>query len=164
MKVYLDRQGQRMGPYSVDEINQFLVTGQVLITDMAWHGGLDEWVPLDQVPGVQNVALPPSTPHPLWNSPSSAPPTAQAHVQMVAPVQVVQVVASKSRTAYVLLGLFLGGLGIHNFYAGYAGRGVAQLLITLFGGWMCFPWIAVMVWVLVEVCSVTQDAQGNQFS
>jgi TM2 domain-containing membrane protein YozV len=76
----------------------------------------------------------------------------------------VQVVASKSRTAYVLLGLFLGGLGIHNFYAGYAGRGIAQLLITLFGGWMCFPWIAVMVWVLVEVCSVTHDAQGNQFS
>ena len=80
------------------------------------------------------------------------------------PFQVVQVVASKSRTAYVLLGLFLGGLGIHNFYAGYAGRGVAQLLITLFGGWMCFPWIAVMVWVLIEVCSVTHDAQGNQFS
>ena len=86
-------------------------------------------------------------------------------VQVVAPVQVVQVVASKSRTAYVLLGLFLGGLGIHNFYAGYTGRGVAQLLITLFVGWcMCFPWIAVMVWVLVEVCSVTHDAQGNQFS
>ena len=79
MKVYLDRQGQRMGPYSVDEINQFLGTGQVLITDMAWHGGLDEWVPLDQVPGVQNVAPQPSNPHPLWNSPSGAPPTAQAH-------------------------------------------------------------------------------------
>ena len=86
-------------------------------------------------------------------------------VQVVAPVQVVQMVTSKSRTAYVLLGLFLGGLGIHNFYAGYTGRGVAQLLITLFvGWWMCFPWIAVMVWVLVEVCSVTHDAQGNQFS
>ena len=86
-------------------------------------------------------------------------------VQVVAPVQVVQVVASKSRTAYVLLGLFLGSLGIHNFYAGYAGRGVAQLLITLFSPLMCFfPLIAVMIWILVEVCSVTHDAQGNQFS
>ena len=85
-------------------------------------------------------------------------------VQVVAPAQVVQVVVSKSRTAYVLLGLFLGGLGVHNFYAGYAGRGIAQLLICLFGGWMCFPWIAVMVWVLVEICTVTHDAQGNQFS
>ena len=85
-------------------------------------------------------------------------------VQVVAPVQVVQVVTSKSRTAYVLLGLFLGSLGIHNFYAGYTGRGVAQLLITLFGVWFCIPWVAVMVWVLVEVCSVTHDAQGNQFS
>jgi hypothetical protein len=32
---------------------------------------------------------------------------------------------TKSRVAYVLLGLFLGGLGIHNFYAGYTGKAVA---------------------------------------
>jgi TM2 domain-containing membrane protein YozV/ribosomal protein L40E len=86
-------------------------------------------------------------------------------VQGAAPIQVVQVVANKSRTAYVLLGLFLGGLGIHNFYAGYTGKGVAQLLITLLiGWWMCFPLIGVCIWVLVEICTVTHDAQGNQFS
>lgn len=27
----------------------------------------------------------------------------------------------KSRLAYILMGLFLGGLGVHNFYAGYNG-------------------------------------------
>jgi len=69
-----------MGPYSVDQINEFLGTGQVLITDMAWHGGLDGWVPLDQIPGVQSVAPPPTTPHPLWNSPSGAPTTPQSPV------------------------------------------------------------------------------------
>ena len=40
---------------------------------------------------------------------------------------------AKSKVCAGLLALFLGGLGIHNFYLGYTGRGVAQLLITLIG-------------------------------
>lgn len=70
----------------------------------------------------------------------------------------------KSRVAYILLGLFLGGLGIHNFYAGYAGRGVAQLLITLLIGWLIVPLVAVGIWVIVEVITVTRDAQGVPFN
>ena len=85
-------------------------------------------------------------------------------VQVVAPVQVVQVVTSKSRTAYVLLGLFLGGLGIHNFYAGYVGRGIAQLLITIFLFWLIIPLIAVIIWNIVEICTVSQDAKGVAFT
>lgn len=38
----------------------------------------------------------------------------------------------KSRLAAGLLGIFLGGLGIHNFYLGNTGRGVAQIFVTLF--------------------------------
>lgn len=73
-------------------------------------------------------------------------------------------VVPKSRVGYILLGLFLGGLGIHNFYAGYAGRGIAQLLITLFIGWLIIPLIAVGIWVLIEICTVTADAQGVRFN
>lgn len=72
--------------------------------------------------------------------------------------------SAKSRIGYILLGLFLGGLGIHNFYAGYTGKAVAQLLITLLVGWLVFPLIIVGIWVLVDVCTVTKDAQGNIFS
>lgn len=79
------------------------------------------------------------------------------------PVQQVGVYP-KSRVAYILLGLFLGGLGIHNFYAGYAGRGIAQLLISLFIGWLIIPLIAVGIWVLIEICTVTADAQGVRFN
>ena len=71
---------------------------------------------------------------------------------------------AKPRVAYVLLGIFLGSLGIHNFYAGYAGRGVVQLLITLLTGWLILPLFVVWIWVLVEVCSVTTDASGVRFS
>jgi TM2 domain-containing membrane protein YozV len=72
--------------------------------------------------------------------------------------------AARSRVAYVLLGLFLGGFGIHNFYAGYTGRAIAQLLITLLTFWMIFPLFCVAIWVLVEIISVKKDAQGVAFS
>lgn len=29
------------------------------------------------------------------------------------------------------MGIFLGSLGVHNFYLGYTGKAIAQLLITL---------------------------------
>jgi TM2 domain-containing membrane protein YozV len=71
---------------------------------------------------------------------------------------------AKSRIAYILLGLFLGGLGIHNFYAGYAGKAIAQLLITLFTFWLIFPLIGVWIWVLVEICTINKDAKGYAFT
>lgn len=38
---------------------------------------------------------------------------------------------AKSKMAAGLLGIFLGGLGIHRFYLGYTGIGVLQILVTL---------------------------------
>ncbi len=70
----------------------------------------------------------------------------------------------KSRVIYILLALFLGCLGIHNFYAGYNGRGIAQLLITLLLGWLVFPYVAVVIWNIIEICIVTADSEGKRFS
>jgi TM2 domain-containing membrane protein YozV len=71
---------------------------------------------------------------------------------------------AKSRVVYVLLALFLGFFGIHNFYAGYTGKAVAQLLICLFVGWLILPILALFIWVIVEMISVTHDAKGVQFT
>lgn len=69
--------------------------------------------------------------------------------------------AKKSRVAYIVLAIFLGELGIHNFYAGYAGRGVAQLLITILSFGLLF-WIS-WIWALVELCVITHDGRGVPF-
>ena len=74
------------------------------------------------------------------------------------------VVSASSRMTYVLLGFFLGGFGIHNFYAGYAGRGIAQLFMTLFGFVLIFPLLIVGVWVLIELFTVTTDSKGLRLS
>ena len=72
----------------------------------------------------------------------------------------------KSRLAYILLALFLGTLGVHNFYAGRTGAGVAQLLITLFSfPLMCagigFATIFIpVVWSIVEIVAIDRDGDG----
>ena len=64
----------------------------------------------------------------------------------------------KSRVAYVLLAIFLGEIGVHNFYAGYIGRGIAQLLITILSFGLLF-WVS-WIWAIVELCVVSED--GNR--
>ena len=77
----------------------------------------------------------------------------------------------KSLAAFILLGVFLGLFGIHNFYAGYTGKGIAQLLISLFTlplflfiAGLIVVLIVVFIWVIIEVCTVRQDARGVFFT
>ena len=67
--------------------------------------------------------------------------------------------APKKRLTYILLGLFIGTLGVHNFYIGRTGRGIAQLLITVCSAAMLA--LGVAVWNIVEVCTVKADVHGN---
>jgi len=71
--------------------------------------------------------------------------------------------APKSRVTYVLLGFFLGALGIHNFYAGYTTKAVIQLLTTLLLGIFVFPIYIIWIWVIFEICTIKQDAQAIPF-
>lgn len=50
-----------------------------------------------------------------------------------APQQVIYVQQGKSRAAYIVFALFFGGFGIHDFYAGFAGKGLLKIVISFFG-------------------------------
>ncbi len=71
---------------------------------------------------------------------------------------------AKSKMAAGLLGIFLGALGVHNFYLGYTGRAVAQLLISVLS---CGTLAVVSeVWGLIEgimiLCgNINTDGNGN---
>ena len=62
----------------------------------------------------------------------------------------------KNKIVAGLLGLFLGTLGIHNFYLGYAGKGIAQLLMTIlsFGFLSPVTWL----WSLIESILILTDS------
>lgn len=71
---------------------------------------------------------------------------------------------SKSKMTAGLLGIFLGTFGVHNFYLGYTGKAVAQLLITVLSCGFAAP--VSSVWGLIEgiMCltgSIKVDGHGN---
>lgn len=70
----------------------------------------------------------------------------------------------RTRLIYILLAIFLGGLGIHNFYAGYTKKAIVQLLCVIPGFMLVFPPIIEFIWVLVDICTVTKDADGKTFA
>lgn len=72
----------------------------------------------------------------------------------------------RSRTVFVLLGVFFGLLGIHNFYAGYVLKGVVQFFIGgityavyPFTGTL-IPILLLIVWIILELIFVKKDYDG----
>lgn len=67
---------------------------------------------------------------------------------------------AKSKLAAGLLGIFLGGFGIHRFYLGYVGLGIAQIIVTLvtFGFGAIWGFIE---GILILTGSMDKDAQGR---
>lgn len=71
--------------------------------------------------------------------------------------------AQKDKMAAGLLAILIGGFGIHNFYLGYTGKAVAQLLMTVLSCGLLY--IVSLVWSIVEgvqilTGSISTDANG----
>jgi TM2 domain-containing membrane protein YozV len=61
------------------------------------------------------------------------------------------------------LGIFLGELGVHNFYLGYTGKAVAQLLITVctcgVGSVVSWLW-GLIEGIMILAGSIKTDGKG----
>ncbi len=68
---------------------------------------------------------------------------------------------AKNKMTFILLGVFLGALGGHNFYAGYYGKAIGQLCLSVLtlGYGSPMAWL----WAVVEICTVNHDSKGVQF-
>jgi TM2 domain-containing membrane protein YozV len=69
--------------------------------------------------------------------------------------------ARKSRGMFIILAVLLGLFGIHNFYAGYYGKGALQLLITITWGMIYIGIIITGIWVLIDLLTIRHDADGD---
>ena len=87
--------------------------------------------------------------------------------------------SSIPRWLYIVLAIGLplvsGVYGIHNLVAGYTERGVQQLfctvvllVTTVVGVFLIFPlclsvpgYLVMIVWVIYEACTVTEDGEGR---
>jgi TM2 domain-containing membrane protein YozV len=149
---YADAAHRPAGPVEFDDLRRLYVAG-LIRTDtyvIEEHGAA--WQPLSAflVP-----ELPPLPPPPIPGAPPPVP---------AVPAWVTgRPVERKSKLAGGLLGIFLGWLGVHNFYLGYYGRGVAQLLLSLCCCFVLSPLVS--IWGLIEgililTGSISTDGNG----
>ncbi len=68
---------------------------------------------------------------------------------------------AKSKMAAGLLGIFLGGFGVHRFYLGYAGIGVAQIFVTLFTCGVGALWGFIEGILILTGSTIIADASGK---
>lgn len=147
--------GQQSGPYTISQMRSMWQNGTINTGTGYWQAGMPQW---QFLANIRHFLDPPS-----GNQFGAPVIVNQVGYQVGYPVQ--QMLSPKSRVAFILLGLFLGCLGIHNFYAGYTGKGVAQLLITLFLGWVFGLGIFITgIWALIEIIAVSTDAHGFRMS
>lgn len=147
---------QPQGPYPATQLIAWWRSGKIGPDTMIWREGMSDWEILENY--AQEIGLPARMAAP--RSPSTpTPPPAPGRGARLSNAHIFALQQSDcSRGIYIGLAVFLGLLGIHNFYAGYAGRGIIQILltITMFGAFLT------AVWCLIEICSTTHDAKGRK--
>ncbi len=62
MQIYLARNNVQAGPYTLEQVNNMLVSGEVLLTDLAWHEGMAQWQTVGELTHGQYVYNPNGTP------------------------------------------------------------------------------------------------------
>lgn len=146
--------GKTYGPYTLAELQRYRAEGRVGYDakicqeggDGGGNGGGNEWVPASTV---LDFGAPPTSPPP-------PPPPATATGAQFHP-------NAKSKIAAGVLGILVGALGIHNFYLGYTGKGIAQLLITVltcgYGAFISWIW-GLIEGILILTGSITVDGNG----
>jgi hypothetical protein len=80
MQIYVGKNGQQLGPFSLEEINRKLADGTFAGTDLAWYEGAAGWAPLSGVTGVvipsitpTLTPIPPAAPAPTPVQPAPTP-------------------------------------------------------------------------------------------
>src|SRR3954468_25073074 len=113
MQIYVGKNGQQLGPFSLEEINRKLADGSFSGTDLAWYEGAAGWAPLSGVPGVTlqatvpTASTPPPTPAPASAPMQPSPAPVPAPIRPNAPI--VQApprnYKTLARVSWVLLGI-----------------------------------------------------------
>jgi TM2 domain-containing membrane protein YozV len=141
---YYEQNSNRIGPVDEATMRGLIANRTISIDTLVWTNGMANWTPLQQTQLAAGLPVPPPSLH---------------HAAPVVNLN------AKDRVAYVLLAVFLGGIGIHNFYAGFTNRAIIQLLVGIFGGIITcgIATFGIQIWAIVEACTVEQDANGVRF-
>ena len=59
--IHIHRGQQRLGPFSLEQVNALVSTKQLFATDLAWHDGMGTWQPLQAVATPRGIIFPPGS-------------------------------------------------------------------------------------------------------
>ena len=135
--------GQQYGPSTTAQIREWIAAGRANAQTMAQllpdgHQGSTDWKPLASFPEFADLA-----------SPAAAPPVTHAYDPR------------KSKLVAGLVGIFLGGFGVHRFYLGYTGIGIAQIIVTIFTCGTGALWGLIEGILILAGSTITTDADGK---
>ena len=144
MYKILGSDGREYGPATVEQLRQWMAEGRINAQTLARLESSAEWKPLWTFPELSSPTAPPIPPQP------PGPPYGW---QAADP--------RKSRIAAGILGIFLGGLGIHRFYLGYTSIGIAQIIVTIVTCGVGHFWGVIEGILILVGASITTDADGR---
>ncbi|MCR9246764.1 MAG: NINE protein [bacterium] len=148
LRVLVRHGNDNYGPYTVAELNSMLDAGRVQPRSLAWIEGAPEWQELHTIPGVQGEATAPAMAAP----PPGGHATHGRHDDNV---------SDRLALPAFLLAFFLGPFGIHRFYVGKTGSGIAMLVltVTLVGAIISGIW-SFVDWIVIA-CGGFRDGEGR---
>ncbi|MBO66584.1 MAG: hypothetical protein CL509_09990, partial [Actinobacteria bacterium] len=62
MQIFICRGDERSGPFSKQQVENFMAQGVLLPDDLAWHEGLEGWIPLEELTAQATVETSPPLP------------------------------------------------------------------------------------------------------
>ena len=134
MYTIIGADGRSYGPIPAEQLRQWLAEGRAGAKTLGLADGESNWRPLATFSELMPPApaLPPRIPS----------------------------VGAKSKVAAGLLGILLGGWGVHRFYLGYIGVGIAQVLVTLLTCGIGALWGFIEGILIICGSTITTDANG----
>ena len=143
MYKILGADGREYGPVPAEQVRKWIAEGRANGQTLTRGENQDSWKPLlafaefgpDLAARAYESSVPPVAPTPPGG-------------------------ANKSKIAAGLLGIFVGGLGIHRFYLGYTSIGLIQLVLTILTCGVAHMWGFVEGILILCGSVITADAQG----
>jgi TM2 domain-containing membrane protein YozV len=131
--------GRQYGPITTAQLREWIVARRANAQTIAQLDGSTEWKPLGSFAEFADLNA----------APTGSPPLIQGYDPR------------KSKLLAGLLGIFLGGFGVHRFYLGYIGIGIAQIIVTLCTCGAGAIWGLIEGIMVLVGSGITTDAEGR---
>ena len=132
--------GRQYGPVTSAQVREWITSNRANAQTMVQLEGSTDWKPLGTFAEFSDL---------LGQAAPPLPPVVQAYDPR------------KSKLVAGLLGIFLGGFGVHRFYLGYTGIGIAQIVVTLATCGFGALWGLIEGILILVGSSITTDVNGQ---